>query len=111
LYFCPPFPVALNLLVKEREIVMTSNRFSCFLLGLGAGAAVMLLYAPKSGKDTRRYLSRRVDDGREFIERGAAKVGDLGGGIRDVSRQTFRRANKVVSGAIDAGRSACSAIL
>ena len=31
-----------------------------FILGAASGAAVALLYAPQSGKDTREYLAERA---------------------------------------------------
>lgn len=37
-------------------------------IGLGAGAAIALLYAPKTGRQMRRSLRRRYEDAREAIE-------------------------------------------
>ena len=48
-----------------------------FLIGLSAGAIITLLYAPKTGRDTRRYIRRRVDRGVEMMERKAARVNRL----------------------------------
>ena len=33
---------------------------SCFFLGALVGAAVALLYAPRSGKETRQYLAKKT---------------------------------------------------
>ena len=38
------------------------------MIGLGAGALVALLLAPKSGKQMRRDLRRRVEDARDAIQ-------------------------------------------
>ena len=38
-----------------------------FLAGLGLGAAVGILYAPKSGRETRETLLSSADEGREFV--------------------------------------------
>ena len=47
------------------------NNFVWFLVGLSIGALVALLYAPRSGRDTRRYLSKKADEARDFVsERG-----------------------------------------
>jgi len=72
-----------------------SARFVWFLAGAAAGAAVALLFAPQSGRKTRRYLRRKAGEsrevlaeageeilnrGREFVERGrhvAEEAGDL----------------------------------
>ncbi len=76
---------------------MKFNRFTGFLIGTSVGASVMLLFAPKSGKATRRYLGHRVDDGTEVVERGLARVQDLWRGIQHTSDRTFRRMRKAVA--------------
>jgi gas vesicle protein len=48
-----------------------------FLLGAVSGAAVALLYAPASGRDTRDYLGERAREGRERASEAAAKAGQM----------------------------------
>jgi gas vesicle protein len=39
--------------------------------GMGIGAITALLYAPKTGKETRKLISRKAEDGVDFVsERG-----------------------------------------
>src|ERR1700687_189317 len=38
------------------------------LIGLGAGALVGMLYAPKAGKQMRKDLRRKLDDARETLD-------------------------------------------
>ena len=76
---------------------MTFNRFTGFLVGTGIGAAVMLLYAPKSGKATRRYLSHRADDGREVAERYLSMFEDLRKDIQNTADRTLSRFRKAVA--------------
>jgi gas vesicle protein len=38
-----------------------------FLIGAATGAGIALLYAPSSGKQTRRYIRRRAEDARETL--------------------------------------------
>lgn len=45
-----------------------------FLLGAVSGAAVALLYAPASGRDTRDYLGDRAREGRDRAGEAAAKA-------------------------------------
>ena len=82
-----------------------------FLIGLSAGAIITLLYAPKTGRDTRRYIRRRVDRSVELMERNAKKVNRLQQDLRDTSRKTLKRADKAVAAAIHAGRSVASALV
>jgi gas vesicle protein len=37
------------------------------LVGMGIGAGLALLFAPKSGKEVRKYLVRRAEDGRDYL--------------------------------------------
>ena len=52
--------------LSERGNVGTAVTF--LLMGLGAGALVALLFAPKSGKQVRRDLRRKYDDARETFD-------------------------------------------
>ena len=65
-----------------------------FLTGAAVGAAIALLYAPQSGEDTRRYLTRKARDGRESL----AEVGDE---LMDKGRELFDQGRKVADEAAE----------
>lgn len=44
-----------------------SNKIGWFLAGLGLGIGAAILYAPKSGRETRKAIATRADDGREYV--------------------------------------------
>jgi gas vesicle protein len=50
--------------------------FGWFLAGLGLGALVGILYAPKSGKETRDDIIATAKDGTEFVRVKAREVAD-----------------------------------
>jgi len=50
------------------------SRISFFLVGLGIGALVGILFAPKSGEETREYLSLKADEGRDYAQRKAREL-------------------------------------
>ena len=50
------------------------SKVSYFLVGLGMGALMGVLFAPKSGEDSREYLSKRADEGRDFAQKKARCV-------------------------------------
>jgi len=66
-----------------------------FVLGAVSGAAVALLYAPASGRETREYLGDRAREGRER----AAAAADKG-------RELVQQGRETLSTAIDRGREA-----
>lgn len=45
------------------------NKFGYFFLGLGLGVAAGLLFAPKSGPETREYLLTKADEGKDYLRR------------------------------------------
>jgi gas vesicle protein len=66
-----------------------------FLLGAVSGAAVALLYAPRSGRETRDYLGEKAREGRAR----AAEAAERG-------RQVIAQGRETISTAIDRGREA-----
>src|ERR1700737_623474 len=47
------------------------SKVTYFLVGLGVGALVGILFAPKSGEETRELLSKKADEGRDYAQRKA----------------------------------------
>jgi gas vesicle protein len=52
-----------------------SNGFSWFLSGLGIGALIGVLYAPKSGRETREELVANAVTGKEYVKQRSREVG------------------------------------
>lgn len=65
--------------VSDKSTAGTAITF--LFIGLGAGALVALLFAPKAGKQLRKDLRRGLDDAREavenFTEDAKDRVGDV----------------------------------
>jgi gas vesicle protein len=81
------------------------GRLSWFLAGAIVGAAVALLYAPKSGKETRRYISKKSDEGKDALNDASKDVMDKGREFYDKGKQIaddaaelFERGRKLVRG-------------
>ena len=66
-----------------------------FLLGAVSGAAVALLYAPVTGRETREYLGEKAREGRERAADAAQK-----------GRQAISQGRETVATAIERGREA-----
>ena len=45
------------------------SKLSYFAFGLGLGLAVGVLFAPKSGEETREYIRVKADEGRDYLRR------------------------------------------
>jgi gas vesicle protein len=71
-----------------------SNTVAWFLTGAIIGAAAAVIYTPKSGKDTRQYISDKTQQGKEAV---AETSHDIVGASRDM----FERGRKLVDDAAD----------
>ncbi len=80
--------------VPESASNDNSGRVAWFLTGAIVGAAVALMYAPKSGKETRHYLSRKTEQSRHAVS-------ETGKDIADASRDMFERGRKLVEDAAE----------
>ena len=65
-----------------------------FVTGAIIGATAAILFAPKSGKDTRRYIADKAEAGKEAVE-------NVSQDIVDASRDMFERGRKLVEDAAD----------
>jgi len=75
-----------------------------FLVGLGIGSLIGVLFAPKSGEETREYIAKKTREGNELARRKARE-------LRDRVEETIERGQEVIAQteaqiatAIDAGR-------
>ncbi len=83
-----------------------ATKVAYFLAGMGLGAIVALLFAPRSGKETRDYITQRAEEGREYV---SAKSRD----VRKQAEEAVEKAKEVVtkqkeqlSAALEAGKQA-----
>jgi gas vesicle protein len=91
------------------EVAMADNvssKVSYFLVGLGVGALMGVLFAPKSGEDTREYLSKRADDGRDFAQKKARELRDRADDLLERSKEVASRKRDSLTAAVEAGRDA-----
>jgi len=82
------------------------NKLSYFFLGLGLGVAVGVLFAPKSGAETRDFLRSKADEGTDFVKRSAEDLRDTAADTIDRGKDTIRRHKDNLSAAVDAGKQA-----
>jgi len=66
-----------------------------FLLGAVSGAAIALLYAPQTGRETRDYLGDKADEARRRAADAAAK-----------GREALNQGRETLNTAIERGREA-----
>jgi gas vesicle protein len=77
-----------------------------FLAGLGLGAAVGILYAPKPGRETRETLLSSADDGREYVTQRSREAREQVSQWVDRGKETVGKQREQINSAIEAGRQA-----
>jgi gas vesicle protein len=93
------------------------DKFLYFLAGAGIGAALAFLFAPKSGRETRDwitntaneskdYVSNKVTEGRQFVEEKGRKVTDDFSTFVDRSKEAVQRQKEQLTAAFEAGKQA-----
>jgi gas vesicle protein len=93
------------------------DKFLYFLAGAGVGAVLALLFAPKSGRETREFIARTATDGRDYLSNKAAEgrqfMGDAGRKVTDDfshfvdrSKEALNRQKEQITAAFEAGKAA-----
>ena len=72
----------------------STSRLAWFLTGVVVGATVAVLYAPKSGKDTRQFISEKTQQGKDAVT-------ETGKDVVEASKEMFDRGRKLVEDAAD----------
>jgi gas vesicle protein len=82
------------------------NKISYFFLGLGLGVAVGVLFAPKSGAETREFLRNRAEEGADYMKRRGVELRESASDAVERGKENLRRHKDNLSAAVDAGRAA-----
>ena len=82
-----------------------SGKLGWFVAGAVLGGAVALLYAPKSGKETREFINKKTGEGKEVLNQTGKEVAEKGREIFDRGKQIaddaadlFERGRRLVRG-------------
>jgi gas vesicle protein len=77
-----------------------------FLAGLGVGAVVGILYAPRPGSETREALRSKAEEGREFVRERARQAREQASEWADRGREVVNQQKEQFRSAYEAGRQA-----
>ena len=96
-------------MLRVEEAIMSDrsgNSFLWFLAGLGVGAVVGVLYAPRSGEETREVLRSKAEEGQERVRQQARRAREQAGDWIDRGRDVLNQQKEQFRNAYDAGRQA-----
>ncbi len=88
--------------MSDRE----GNGFLWFLTGLGIGAAIGVLYAPRSGRETRDAIMSKAQEGRDLVVERAQRAREQASGWVDKGRDMLNQQKEQFRSAYEAGRQA-----
>jgi gas vesicle protein len=90
----------------QKEKTMDKNGLSSFLLGLGVGVGIGMLFAPKSGQETRQIIKEKAEEGTEFIKQRGSELKDTASGWVDKGKEAVGRQKETLTDAVEAGKQA-----
>ena len=78
---------------KESEAMITNgeSKFPYFLVGMGLGVIAGLLFAPRSGEETRKYLRERSTKGLDTLNQQAGKLRESAEAVVEKGRKFMGR--------------------
>jgi gas vesicle protein len=82
----------------------TGSKVSFFLIGLGIGSLIGVLFAPRSGEETRDYLSAKADEGRDYAQQKARELRERAEELLDRSKEVVGRQKEAIASAVEAGK-------
>ncbi len=85
---------------------MDKSGLSSFLLGLGVGIGIGMLFAPKSGQETRELIKNKAGEGADYLKQRGTEVRQSAAEWVDKGKEALNRQKDHIAEAMEAGRQA-----
>jgi len=82
------------------------SKLGFFLAGLGMGAVLALLFAPRSGKETRDYITQKAGEGRDLVKTKADELRQQAEEAVEKGKDLVAKQKELLSAALEAGKQA-----
>ena len=82
------------------------SKVGFFLAGLGIGAVIALLFAPRSGKETREMIVEKAEEGREFVKTKTEEIRKQAEDAVEKGKDLVNKQKELLSAALEAGKQA-----
>ena len=83
-----------------------ASNFSYLLAGLGIGAIIGLLMAPKAGSETREIIAKKADEGRDYARKKSKELRKDAESYLDKGKDMVGKQKEQLSAALEAGKGA-----
>jgi len=85
---------------------MDKNGLSSFLLGLGVGVGLGMLFAPKSGQETREIIKNKAGEGTDYLKQRGTDMKQTAAEWVDKGKDALGRQKDNLADAMEAGKQA-----
>lgn len=85
---------------------MDKNGLSSFLLGLGVGIGIGMLFAPKSGRETREIIKNKAGESTDYLKQRGEEIKQSAAEWVDKGKEALGRQKETISDAMEAGKQA-----
>jgi gas vesicle protein len=82
------------------------SKAAFFLAGLGIGAVIALLLAPRSGKETRDMIVQKAEEGRDFVKTKSEEIRKQAEDAVEKGKDLVSKQKELLSAALEAGKQA-----
>jgi len=82
------------------------SKFIYFIAGIGIGALVGILFAPKSVRETREYLASRADEGRDYLRKRGRELREQATDYMERGKGVLNEQRDHLAAAVEAGKQA-----
>jgi gas vesicle protein len=79
---------------------MDKNGLSSFLLGLGVGVGIGMLFAPKSGEETRKIIKEKAGEGTEYVKQRSSEMKQTATEWVEKGKDALGRQKETISDAV-----------
>jgi len=85
---------------------MDKNGLSAFLLGLGVGVGIGMLFAPKSGQETRDMIKNKAGDSADYLKQRGTEFRQTANDWVDKGKEAMGKQKDNLNDAMEAGKQA-----
>ncbi len=78
------------------------SKIAFFLSGLGIGAILGLLFAPKSGRETRDYIVEKTEEGKHYVTSTSKELRKQAEEMIEKSKELLTKGKELASAAYEA---------
>ena len=82
------------------------SKLAFLLAGIGIGAILALLFAPKSGEETREQITRKAGEGREYVKTKGLELRKDAEDLVEKAKGVVNQQKEQLSAALEAGKQA-----